>query len=260
VKLTRFQYQKSLGTIEWPLRLLEDAQDNYNYTNTTICTALEYSYGAILEILYGYRTHPITSLFQSWLMQQQSGQRKGHSHPANFLQCFQFGTLLGDKSLISPLLLHLRYDLGAHVMDHHADVISMILFRVVIARTYLGRSPSDDEQIFYLGYTSQTTQTSNSDSASLRAAKLGKIFRKLTIHELVMSASLDSSYSSETILLTGSLHQGFTTQATDIQISEPIIEALTVEGFRYEFHESNLTGLAGARWSPLSATFQKKAN
>ena len=130
-------------------------------------------------------------------------------------------------------------------MDHQADVISTILFKVVIARTYLGRLPSDDEQIFYLAYTRSPSQAFNSDSASLKAAKLGKISRKLTIHEIVMSASLDSSYSSETVLLAGLLHQGFTTQATDIAIFDPIIEALTVEGFRYKFHESNSTGLAG---------------
>ena len=121
-------------------------------------------------------------------------------------------------------------------MDHHANVISTILFKVVITWTYLGRSSSDDEKIFYLAYTN-TSQTSDSDSTSLKAAKLGKIYRKLTIHELVMSASLDSSYLLETVLLAASLHQGFTTQATNIKISDPIIEAMTVEGFRYKFHE-----------------------
>ncbi|EIN09956.1 hypothetical protein PUNSTDRAFT_133727 [Punctularia strigosozonata HHB-11173 SS5] len=66
--------------------------------------------------------------------------------------------LPGDSSLTDPLCAHLVQDLKSVTFMTEATTVTRILFQLVILREYLGRAPSDDDQIFDLVLKPQLDQ------------------------------------------------------------------------------------------------------
>jgi hypothetical protein len=164
--------------IPWPLRLFDDAAD-YNYTNDTIQTALYESYSCVCDILTGRQSHPIVALFSTHMAQQRMIFSEANPNrrltTTNLLQAassfpFLVPILPGDASLTVDFMSSLLHHVGDQLIDDCAiEGISQALFNLVILRTYLGRPPENDLDIF-------------------EAVRDGHIARVWTSHELALAA------------------------------------------------------------------------
>jgi hypothetical protein len=163
--------------IQWPLRLFDDAAD-YDYTNDAIQTPLYEAYSSVCDIISGRQPHTITLLFSAHMTQQRVEFTKANpSCPTtkDLLQaaaCFPFSVpvLPGDASLAVDFMASLMHHAkGQLIGDCVIEGIAQALFNLVILRTYLGRPPENDLDIF-------------------EAVKNGQITRVWTSHEQALAA------------------------------------------------------------------------
>ncbi|KAF8956481.1 hypothetical protein BDZ97DRAFT_1958322 [Flammula alnicola] len=241
---TFFEYTKeNLGAIKWPVRLEEDAADKHDYSNTDIRKILEGSYGAVLEIMLGTRDHPIVPLYNNWIKNRSHSVKMITQHQFKFTQQFKLDVLPGDLSLIDPFLQYLHHDTKnskVYVESHWIHNVASVLFRLAILRGYLGRQPCDDEQIFYLAYTSSIAADSDiAPDDVYYDAKKGTIDRLLTLPEIAMAAS-------------GSIHTmgvhlslGREVDKQDLLTRTQFVEARTASGSLYAFFNTTASGMAG---------------
>lgn len=70
----------------------------------------------------------------------------------DFGQLFDFSCIRkGDESLLDPFLVSLRHHTREYDMNpKHVRIVSLVLFRLVIARCYLKLEPFCDEQLYWL--------------------------------------------------------------------------------------------------------------
>jgi hypothetical protein len=164
--------------IQWPLRLFENAAD-YDYMNDTIQTPLYEAYSSIFDIVTGHEPHPIVELFAAHMAQERTeffeDNPNGHLTTNNLLEAashfpFTIPILPGDTSLVDEFLASLMHHVKDQpINDCAIEGISQALFKLVILRTYLGRPPENDLNIF-------------------EAVKNGQITRLWTSHELALAA------------------------------------------------------------------------
>jgi hypothetical protein len=164
--------------IQWPLRLLENAAD-YDYMNDTIQTPLYEAYSSIFDIVTGHKPHPIVELFATHMAQERAeffeDNPDGRLTTNNLLEAvshfpFTIPILPGDASLVDEFLSSLMHHAKDQpINDCAIEGIGQALFKLVILRTYLGRLPENDLDIF-------------------EAVKNGQIARLWTSHELALAA------------------------------------------------------------------------
>lgn len=235
--------QKNLGTIKWPVRLEDNAAEKHNYSNSAIRKVLEDTYGAVLEILLGERDHPIVNLYNTWIKNRPRSIKLILQHHFNFSRQFSPSILPGDDSLIEPFLLYLRHDVKDSkvlVESHWIDIVGNILFRLAILRTYLGRKPCDDDQIFYLAYTGGSPDNITPDDI-FSEAKRGSIDRILTIPEKAVAAS--GSFRNMGVI--PSLQRKIDTK--NHLPDTKFVKALSPKGDTYKFFNTTAIGMIGHR-------------
>jgi len=177
-----------VGLIRWPLRLFDDAAD-YDYTNDAIQEPLYNAYSSIYDILTGHRPHEIVALFSAHMAKEKEEFQAANpkrSLTTNDLisagSCFPFHVpiLPGDASLVvdfvANLLQHAK-NVNDEVDKCAVQCIGRALFSLVILRTYLGRPPENDEDIFH-------------------AVKNGLISRVWTSHEQALAACYGAENTS----------------------------------------------------------------
>ncbi|KAF9540763.1 hypothetical protein CPC08DRAFT_730920 [Agrocybe pediades] len=194
--------KNTLGTVKWPVRLVEDAYDNEGYRNQAITNALEGAYPVVKLILDGKWNHPIVGLFDNWLSHPDRPKASSAKLAAqqslfdfDFSLQFRLDILPGDASLIEPFyyclsLELIRKKIKSQYPADHRNLLSGILFKVVIMRVYLGRNPCDDDQIFFLSASLSVLPEHDPSTQlddPLSASKLGTLVRNKTVPELVMS-------------------------------------------------------------------------
>ncbi len=209
-----------------------------------IRNALEEAYGIILEIMLGERQHPIVDLYISWITNRPKSIKLLLQHNFNFTHQFSMHVLPGDASLIEPFLLYLIHavkDSKILVEKHWIHIVANILFHLVIIRTYLGRQPCDDEQIFYLAYTGSGFPKIAPDDIYAEA-KRGSISRLITLPEKVAMAS---GSAIRTIGISRGLHRQI--DKNDTLAGEKIVEALSNSKEPYIFFNTTKTGMVGGR-------------
>ena len=183
--------QDTAGPIKWPLQLVEEACDNHGYTNQAVSEALEDSYLSILNILLGNQAHPLMGKFLTWMGQLAEGNRIKNAFDFGKEQ-FNLHIHLGDQSLIEPLIARLlgaHRNLGREFENSMVIQPALLLFKLVIARTYLQRLPSDDLQIYYLArnFTHKELDTVRGHD-QYAPAKHGHLVLNFTIHERALAA------------------------------------------------------------------------
>ena len=115
-------------------------------------------------------------LYENWMDKCKGLGGAKLRHASQFYTNLPIHVLPGDESLVIPFLATLT----AHIRRVGGNIESIrflepatILFHLVIIRVYLGRSPTDDDQIFTL-------------------AQEGRIIRQLTVPEQAMAAGESS--------------------------------------------------------------------
>ncbi|KAL4256927.1 hypothetical protein AB1N83_010648 [Pleurotus pulmonarius] len=143
--------ERNVGTIQWPLWLIEDAADNHKYRHNTLIQALKDSMPYISSILNGSQYHPIMSAHSTWnaSLQDKRASRSAMQQFA-FSNFFYLPVLPGDLSLFG--LQEVNGDVWKSVRVQRGALMPVfeILCSVVILRTYLRRNQEDDEQVYYL--------------------------------------------------------------------------------------------------------------
>jgi hypothetical protein len=167
-----------VGAIGWPLRLWDDTAD-FDYVNDALQTPLYEAYSSIFDIITGHAAHPIMPLFRTHLAQEQKKFLKANrgSNPTSsdllrIASHFHFSVpiLPGDASLALDFIASLKIHIGNQPIDDCVlECVAPALFNLVILRTYLGRLPDNDLDIF-------------------QAVQDGKISHVWTTHELALAA------------------------------------------------------------------------
>ncbi|KAL1939097.1 hypothetical protein VTO73DRAFT_10357 [Trametes versicolor] len=144
----------SIGKIQWPHRLSDEAEDNYQYKNPEISSALADALPSIYNITSGRRDHPIMDRYRRDTPDMRiQEQRKA----MDFATSCCFGILPGDASVIFTHMTELHKLLSATSglspdipLTALAFGIGAVLFEVVILRIYLERPAEDDLAIYNL--------------------------------------------------------------------------------------------------------------
>lgn len=144
------------------MRLRENAADQ-GYSNDDIQTALYEAYSTVCDIIVGDRKHPLDDLYIKHIAQKIASASRQHPKrkitydnlpDSDKLLDFSVPILPGDASLIDPFINDLACDFakrfGALHDSTRITVLSLILFKLVVLRTYLGRPPENDLNIFEL--------------------------------------------------------------------------------------------------------------
>ncbi|KAH9849131.1 hypothetical protein C2E23DRAFT_897161 [Lenzites betulinus] len=153
-----------IGAIMWPERLLEDAADNEEFDVPEISQALKRAFSSIKAIVSGQRPHPILEAFDEFVIHTT---KSGHTpeNATRFATAYKLDILPGDSSLILQSLTQLQIVLAANPssleipQDALVFGIGVVLFNLVIVRTYLERPPSDDLALYNLLRSSSTSQS-----------------------------------------------------------------------------------------------------
>lgn len=124
------------------------------YKNRSLTVALQKAYRPILEIISGNRTHPLRNLFDEWMRPSHGKQKMTSKDQAarasEFNLKYPIPIFFGDDTLYHGML-HLMLDAGDHRLENSLVLgLAQSLFKLVILREYLHRSPSDDAQVFTL--------------------------------------------------------------------------------------------------------------
>ena len=215
----------------------DDSVDHYGYSNLNLQRSLEDSYGTIVQILNGSVGHPLLELWLDWTSKHGWDSRTHHlakvDATLNFQAQFHLDILPGDLALIGGFALKLQHDLGPSNFRYLTEVATL-LFKVVVMRTYLGRNPCDDEQIFYLAYSPSSFGEKVADRPDnpLLEAKHGSIVRNLTVPERVLLGSKSS-------------HHLCCLVTNDIPLPQdvPLAQVLDALGEPYQFFRTNSGGL-----------------
>jgi len=160
------------------LRLHDDAADE-GYTNDTLQIPLYEAYSSIFDIITRERPHPIVQLFHTHMARERTKFHKANRNrnltPSDLLRAassfpFSVPILPGDASLTVDFMASLLHHVGEQLIGECAiECIAQALFNLVILRTYLGRTPENDLDIF-------------------EAVKDGQISRIWTSHEQALAA------------------------------------------------------------------------
>ncbi|KAJ7916650.1 hypothetical protein B0H13DRAFT_1870985 [Mycena leptocephala] len=248
----------NVGCIKWPLRLTEDAGELHNYTNPAISATLLVARQPILDIITGSLFHPIVPDYDLWMASAQ--ELKAEKHANDFARkFFSAAILLGDASLIDPHTEYVLQALSAGILPvqeavegcpidlrRRAIIIAPLLFQLAILRMYLRRTPTDDEQIYYL--------TRSFDQAELQAlhpddpfagAKRGKVIRNMTVPEIVLQAA-ESSIEAENIPRRWCHIGTRISKAADARIPPSFVlaNAFDAHGQDYTWIHSNIPGIS----------------
>lgn len=142
-----------IGTIEYPLRLCDYAADK-GYTNEELESAMRKAYPTVKLIVSGGLSHPLMDLFRRIV------GRNGRywNRAQQLVGVFSIPVLPGDASLAENFCIQLANELGVQETLTEAHIVALTLFQLVILRVYLGRDPSDDDQIYNLVIAPQITQ------------------------------------------------------------------------------------------------------
>ncbi|KAJ6569381.1 hypothetical protein B0H19DRAFT_1066129 [Mycena capillaripes] len=249
----------NVGLIKWPSRLAEDAEELHGYMNPELSQALLGARKSVIGIIVGTVSHPIGPDYDQWM--KSAGELKQEKRASGFSHTF-FNTriLPGDASLIEPHTEYVLKTIQLHVGlegdgDHDADGLSMemrrrvitlapILFQLVIFRIYLGRSSTDDVQIYFLTRVFNKQELEEIAAGDpLSDAKRGKVVRNLTVPEIVLQ-------SAETPSEDGMLYKWCkigtrTTKAANARIpaSFALANAFDARGQVYLWMASNIPGI-----------------
>ncbi|KAH9852176.1 hypothetical protein C2E23DRAFT_903981 [Lenzites betulinus] len=141
----------SIGDIQWPRRLCEDAADSSSFEVPELSLALQDAFPTVMEILLGKQTHPVVEDFLSFMDGKSTDNPASITH---FATRHRLNILPGDSSLVTDHLVRLRILLRTRtsILELPTDAlvlgIAATLFDLVIMRTYLGRPPHDDLTLF----------------------------------------------------------------------------------------------------------------
>ncbi|KAF8965742.1 hypothetical protein BDZ97DRAFT_1918031 [Flammula alnicola] len=172
--------------------------------------------------------------------------RVRHINGNHFVSQVRFGGRChhyNDMANGGCLVIYLHHDTKnskVYVESHWIHNVASVLFHLAILRGYLGRQPCDDEQIFYLTYTSSIAADSDIAPDDLYYdAKKGTIDRLLTLPEIAMAAS----GSIRTMGVHLSL--GREVDKQDLLTHTQFVEARTASGSLYAFFNTTASGMAG---------------
>ncbi|KII94261.1 hypothetical protein PLICRDRAFT_421890 [Plicaturopsis crispa FD-325 SS-3] len=262
----RNQNNNIMREILWPVRLSEDSAERHGYVNEPITLALESAASAVLDALLGLQPaggkHLVMVMFGQWMGElppddpdpepdstdagpkamevprpefvpkKLRGMARMH-RASDFHTKHRVPILPGDRSLCFNILYCIRVHLGMS-LDSLDDLLipAETMLHLVILRTYLNRTPSDDDQIATL-------------------FKKGHFRRILTIHEQALIAchaydehdttdpSIVPQFSGPGACATRPKH----TKELDISSAFPLI---TIEP-PHIWEASDSTGLSGGR-------------
>ncbi|KAJ3517112.1 hypothetical protein NMY22_g14036 [Coprinellus aureogranulatus] len=205
-----FRYtDATVGAVKYPIWLHPDATEKFGYRNTALYPALDKAVPFISDVLTGLERHPIMPIVNAYLdfevgMATEDGKAVRpdllQQRIANFRSNFFIPILPGDESMFPGFLAKIQDCFmaddkrgaissvcPAELLLDVVQVIGSILLSVVTTRVYLSRPPSDDEQIFALGYLPDFLSHIQSPAVTLdshlQAAQTGNLERRLTPYE-----------------------------------------------------------------------------
>jgi hypothetical protein len=134
-----------------PQWLNKDAFESGGYRNEALYLLLEESLPSILDIVQKKTAHPITELFDNWMVGRMKNSRTEQKGIMLFPSNFFIPILACDTSLSLPLLHRMQQSLKAKRYEvDRALVITQGLLHLVVARSYLELGPNSDMQLFAL--------------------------------------------------------------------------------------------------------------
>lgn len=215
-----------MGEIAVPTHFFEDAVDDYDYRNKPLIQALRQASNAVLDILSGQTPHRIWDCFEYWFVKSNASSPDSQVAAATrFLMAFDFPLYPGDVGLIQPFLLRIEDAASKtpgflHSHKSIASSLASVLFRVVVARFYLGIPPAYDELVFFLGYRGSVEAFKSSLSAIEQEACKGRIVRPPTRHEQAYIASVSGVVDTRQFILSDGFHHGMLTRIARDNISD----------------------------------------
>ena len=262
-----------MGSVQYPVQLVLEANDNHSYQNQEIQTALEDSFHIIAQIIDGTLAHPIMEEFEEWKTSapRPSGGILNSSiqtfdHICKFEKLFKIDILPADKSLIQPFIVNLDLRLRFHPHQDirpHTSMLGNVLFGIVILRVYLGRPPSDDLQIYWLARDfnedevldmvakrlrgNETSQFSDARCGTIRRAPYPVEGALLSCIKPIRDNGVWTRPSSHFAALSG-MHTTIGRLKLNIYNDRnglPQVTAHDYSGSVYEFEETNDQGLSG---------------
>ncbi|KAH6874622.1 hypothetical protein BKA70DRAFT_1449292 [Coprinopsis sp. MPI-PUGE-AT-0042] len=204
----RFAYSdKNVGGMIHPQWLNRDGLESGGYQNEALTKVLDESFDSILDIVQKKTLHPITELFDKWMVGKKKNSKMEQQSTMLFRSNFFIPILPCDTSLTLPILHRMQQALKAKRYDvDRAVVISETLFHLVIGREYLGLGPESDMQLFALACSASmhsqllsSTFISKADVIALQDAFNGHFCCVLTRDEKALLPSVvqeDLSYLS----------------------------------------------------------------
>ena len=214
------------------------------YKSPGITDALEDAYSSILNILKGETQHPIVSMYIEWMAKRPRGNRDKMAYEYTLIENFSLPIFPGDKHLAGILQQSLLRDMASfNISMNEVLILSEVLFSVVILRTYLGRKPCDDSQIFCLALSlSAEKQDRLAPDDVLLEAKKGRISRRPTPHDRVMATTPWAAVVQGLKVVNGLQIQPDHTAHID---PRDFFSAVNSDGEPYTFFQTTYTGLTG---------------
>ncbi|KAJ3517777.1 hypothetical protein NMY22_g13888 [Coprinellus aureogranulatus] len=191
----------TVGSINWPPQLHENAHDSLGYHNPALEEALADAVPEIIKIVTGGKPHPMLELLEQWIDKYGGINRRLTDRNRSRLvrDSFFIPIFPGDESLVEPFVLKVYEAVREHTLKPTPDGIrplalfdmetcARILLRVVAARHYLGRDPCHDLEIFQLSrtLTADEYRLTLEEDITLR----GSLRRVPSVHEKAFESSL----------------------------------------------------------------------
>ncbi|KAE9401742.1 hypothetical protein BT96DRAFT_937764 [Gymnopus androsaceus JB14] len=197
---------ETLGSLKWPISLMEDAVDLYSYENAAISKALNDAQDSITDIISGTSAHPIVDLFRRWSRLSSNKEqfikwsRLEGKRVLSILnsfrdECFDYDILPGDYSLSETACIILGHKIQQAPTQSiigglmPSIDVARVLLDLVVVRVYLNRTPEDDIEIYHLARKYKPSESKESCSS---LASLGYLKRHLSVPESALAASQSS--------------------------------------------------------------------
>lgn len=153
----------------------------------------------VIHILLGEKDHPLLELLQQWVRRHAgtNGILKDKERFDFSDKSFDIPIFPADDSLVELSVLEVYNHLKRHHFEsgqrytiplEHAEVCARILFRVVLARDYLGCNSLHDGEVYNL---SRTLSSNEFDATPIGDIALrGRLRFIPSVHERAFNASL----------------------------------------------------------------------
>ncbi|KAJ3519178.1 hypothetical protein NMY22_g13323 [Coprinellus aureogranulatus] len=201
--LTQDVFWLSLGTvgsINWPIQLHENAHDSFEYRNPPLEDALADAIPEVIKIVTQQKSHPLLELLNKWLDKFGGINRRLNDRDRSRLvrDSFYIPLFPGDESIVEPSVLKVYEAVREHMLRptdgvrplalFDMEACARILLRVVAARHYLGCDPCHDLEMFELS----RTLTADEHLLTLEHdfALRGRLKLLQSVHEKAFEASL----------------------------------------------------------------------